>query len=65
MEWILLGIAALVIIVASIWRDVSRKSLRPPAGADPDSERALRDFHRGHTLGHSHFVGLDNTGHRR
>lgn len=64
MEWILLGIAALVIIVASIWRDVSKKSLRPPAGSDPDSERALRDVHRGQTLGHSHFVGLDNTGHR-
>ncbi|MEW1782964.1 hypothetical protein AB0305_12295 [Arthrobacter sp. NPDC080086] len=65
MEWILLGIAALVIIVASIWRDVSRKSLRPPAVSGPDSERALRDFHRGQTLGNSHFVGLDNTGHRR
>lgn len=65
MEWILLGIAALVIIVASIWRDVSRRSLRPPAGSDPESERALRDFHRGRTLGQSHFVGLDNSGHRR
>jgi hypothetical protein len=65
MEWIILGIGALVVIVGSIWRDISRKSVRPPLGSDPDSERELRDFHRGHTLGHSHFVGLDNTGHRR
>lgn len=63
MEWIFWGIGALVIIIASIWRDISRKSVRPPRGSD--SERELRDFHRGQTLGHSHFVGLDNTGHRR
>lgn len=65
MEWIVLGIVALVIIGASIWRDLSRRSLRPPAGSDPDSERELRDSYRGKTLGQSHFVGLDNTGHRR
>ncbi|SDL71830.1 hypothetical protein SAMN04487916_11362 [Arthrobacter sp. ov407] len=65
MEWIVLGIGALVIIVVSIWRDISRRALRSSAGSDPESERQLRDFHRGQTLGHSHFVGLDNTGHRR
>lgn len=65
MEWIVLGIGALVIIVASGWRDISRKAVRPPAGSDLESKRELRDFHRGQTLGHSHFVGLDNTGHRR
>ncbi len=65
MEWIILGVGAMVVIIGSIWRDIARKSVRPPLGSDPDSERELRDFHRGHTLGLSHFVGLDNTGHRR
>ncbi|WP_223987700.1 hypothetical protein [Arthrobacter sp. NicSoilB8] len=65
MEWLLLVVGGLVLIAASIWRDVSRKSARPPAASDQESERQLRDFHRAQTLGHSHFVGLDNTGHRR
>jgi hypothetical protein len=65
MELLILGIAAVLIVIATIIRDLRQKSWRMRTGSDPESERALRDFKHGRTVGLSHFVGLDNTGHRR
>ncbi|WP_018773545.1 hypothetical protein [Arthrobacter sp. 131MFCol6.1] len=65
MELLILGIAAVLIVIATIIRDLRQKSCRMRTGSDPESERALRDFKHGRTVGLSHFVGLDNTGHRR
>lgn len=65
MELLILGVVAVVVVIATIIRDVLKKSRRTRAGSDPESERALRDFRHGRTNGLSHFVGLDNTGDRR
>ena len=65
MEWLGVVIAAGLLIVASIALYLLRRTKQRPVDPDPESERALRDFHRGKTLGHSHYVGLDNTGHSR
>ena len=65
MELLILGAAAIFVMIATIIRDLRQKSRRTRAGLDPESERALRDFRHGRTIGLSHFVGLDNTGHRR
>ena len=65
MDWIF-PVAAAVLALAAM--TVYRLWVRPgraPDPPDPESERALRDFRRGATLGQSHVVGLDNTGHRR
>ena len=65
MELLILGIAAVLIVIATIIRDLRQKSWRMRTGSDPESERALSDFKHGRAVGLSHFVGLDNTGHRR
>lgn len=65
MELLIAGVVAIVIVIATIIRDLRQKSRRTRAGSDPQSERALRDFRHGRTLGQLHFVGLDNTGDRR
>lgn len=65
MELLILGVVATVIVIATIIRDLWQKSRRTRAGSDPESERALRDFRHGRTIGLSHFVGLDNSGDRR
>jgi len=65
MELLILGIAAVLIVIATIIRDLRQKSWRMRTGSYPESERALRDFKHGRTVGLAHFVGLDNTGHRR
>ncbi|MGO4803794.1 hypothetical protein AB4089_01540 [Arthrobacter sp. 2MCAF15] len=65
MELLILGGAAALVVIATIVRDVRHKSRRRRTVSNAESERALRDFRRGRTSGLSHFVGLDNTGHRR
>lgn len=65
MELLILAGAAVLIVIATIVRDLRQKSRRIRAGSDPESERAVRDFRHGKTVGLSQFVGLDNTGHRR
>jgi len=65
MELLILGIVAVLIVMATITRDLRQKSWRMRTGSDPESERALRDLKHGRAVGLSHFVGLDNTGHRR
>lgn len=64
-ELIVIGIGAGFLIVANIVRDLLTKRSHARLGSDPESERARRDIQRAKTLGNSHFVGLDNTGHRR
>ena len=64
MELLLLAIGAGVLVVATVVRDLIRRK-QARLGTDADSERARRDIQRAKTLGQSHFVGLDNTGHRR
>lgn len=64
MELLLLAIGAGLLVVASVVRDLFRRK-HARLGSDPESERARRDIQRAKTLGQSHFVGLDNTGHRR
>lgn len=65
MELLFLGVAAVSIVIATVIRDLRQKPRRTRASSDPESERALRDFRHGRTIGLSHFVGLDNSGHRR
>lgn len=65
MELLLLAVSAGVLVVATVVRDLLTRRKHARLGSDPDSERARRDVQRAKTLGQSHFVGLDNTGHRR
>ncbi|MCD4849390.1 hypothetical protein LN996_01055 [Arthrobacter sp. AK01] len=66
MELLGVAIAAGLLIVASIAVYLRRRTKqRRPVDSDPESERALRDFRRGKTLGQSQYGGLDNTGHWR
>lgn len=65
MELLLLAVSAGVLVVATVVRDLLTRRKNARLGSDPDSERARRDVQRAKTLGQSHFVGLDNTGHRR
>lgn len=65
MELLLLAIGAGVLVVATVVRDLLTRRKHARLGSDPDSERARRDIQRSKTRGQSHFVGLDNTGHRR
>ncbi|SEI96639.1 hypothetical protein SAMN04487917_103157 [Arthrobacter sp. yr096] len=58
-------IAAGLLIVATIALYLLKWKKQRPVDSDPESERALRDFRHGKTLGQSHYVGLDNTGHWR
>lgn len=46
MEVILLGTVVLILLVASIWRDVVRKKNLRALGDNAESEAATRDFHR-------------------
>ncbi len=65
MELTILAVVAGLLVVASIVRDLLTRRKHARHGADPESERARRDIQHSKTLGQSHFVGLDNTGHRR
>ena len=65
MELLLLAIGAGLLVVATIVRDLLTRRKHARLGSDPDSERARRDIQRAKTRGQAHFVGLDNTGHRR
>lgn len=46
MEWIVLGIGVLVIIVASSWHDISRKSARPPVASAQRNRNGRRRYFR-------------------
>ncbi|NUU30039.1 hypothetical protein [Arthrobacter sp. C9C5] len=65
MELLLLAVAAGLLVVATVVRDLLTRRKHARLGSDPESERARRDIQRAKTVGQSHFVGLDSTGHRR
>jgi hypothetical protein len=65
MELLIVGVGAGLLIITTIVRDLLTRAKHSRLGADAQSEGARRDLQRAKTLGHSHFVGLDNTGHHR
>lgn len=65
MELLILGFGAVLLVVTTIVRDLWTRGKHTRLGSDPESERTRRDIQRAKTLGHSHFVGLDNTGDHR
>ena len=65
MELFILGVGAGLLILATIVRDLWTRAKHARLGSDPESDRIRRDVQRAKTLGQSHFVGLDHTGHHR
>lgn len=65
MDWMVRVVIAGPTVAVSIGYRLWVMATRKPHTPHPQSERAIRDFRRPQTLGRSHFVGLDNTGHHR
>jgi hypothetical protein len=59
------GAGAVLLIIATMVRDLLTRAKHSRLGTDTQAESVRRDIQRAKTLGQSHFVGLDNTGHHR